>query len=190
MVQKIPAALLDTDVPTSSSIVDAIAVEVTARNTAISTAVLGSSNLVQRVNTQTGTMSTFSALIPADDTIPQISEGTEILTVTITPKTIGNILVIDTHLMISAGAATTVIAALFQDASANALACAMQIAAANSLESVRIRYTMAAASVAATTFRLRAGVGAAATVTVNGSAGARYLGGVMLSSISVTELKP
>jgi hypothetical protein len=187
MVQRIPASMVDADLATQAELDS----EVTARNTAISMAVAAvTGKLVQRVNTQTGAMSTFSALVPADDTIPQISEGTEILTVAITPQATGNILIIDAHLCVNAGAAATVIASLFADAGVNALASVMQTCPMSFCEIIRIRYVMTAASVAATTFRLRAGPSAAATVTVNGSTGARYLGGVYLSSISVDEIKP
>ncbi len=182
MTTFVPAAMVAADLATQTELDSAVST--------LTTAVAAAGNLAQRVSTQTGAFSSFSALIPADDTIPQISEGTEILTVTITPKSATNILVIDTHLTVNASTSATAIAALFQDANVNALAASMQVAAAGAVESIRIRHTMVAGTVAATTFRMRAGVNTASNVTVNGAAGARLLGGVLLSSISVMEMKP
>ena len=46
-----------------------------------------------------------------------------------------------------------------------------------------------AASTSATQFQVRAGV-ASGTLTVNGESGARLFGGVLYSSITVTEIEP
>jgi hypothetical protein len=46
--------------------------------------------VVQIVNSQTGAMASGNTAIPDDDTIPQITEGTEFLTLAITPQSVTN----------------------------------------------------------------------------------------------------
>jgi hypothetical protein len=48
---------------------------------------------------------------------------------------------------------------------------------------------MAAGTTSATTFRVRAGMGGAGTLTVNGQGGVRRFGGVAASSITIREIK-
>jgi len=144
--------------------------------------------IVQRVRTQTGAVATGTTLMNIDDTIPQITEGTEFMTLAITPKNAANILDIDVTFVCSTATVNQVIAALFQDSTANALAAtATYIAANTAMACVRVRHQMAAGTTSATTFRLRAGATSADTLTFNGQAGSRRLGGISLSSITITE---
>lgn len=64
--------------------------------------------------------------IPADNTIPQITEGDEILTASITPKKVGNLLVIRVNTMVTedTNVSNSTVAALFQDGQADAIAAA------------------------------------------------------------------
>jgi hypothetical protein len=81
-------------------------------------------------------------------------------------------------------------AALFQDSTASALA-ATTAYALTAVGAVLLTFThyMTAGTTSATTFRVRAGGSNAGTTTFNGSSGARLLGGVMASSITITEVK-
>lgn len=153
----------------------------------------GSSVVVQVVSTQTGAVATGGTVIPLDDSIPQNGEGDEYMTLAITPASATNKLQIDVVFMGSSNAANWLSAALFQDSTANALA------ATSSYESVAgggqvltIRHTMTAGTTSATTFKVRAGRDASAgtTITFNGSVGGRLFGGVMASSITITEYIP
>ncbi len=154
------------------------------------TGVTVSDPIIQRVSTQTGASTTGSTTIPFDDTIPQISEGNEYMTLAITPKNVGNILLIESEAFADNDNATGgwLTMALFQDATANALA------ATTILEGVQnqgaknsIKYQMTAGTTSATTFRIRIGSSAAGTTTFNGVSGGRFLGGVMNSFIRITE---
>ena len=154
---------------------------ITLPNTDISNAV------VQRVSTQTGAAATTTASIPVDDTIPQISEGTEFMTLAITPKSTANILVIDIVFCAAHSIAATSAVALFQDATANALAGCIQTYSINNAALVTtFRHTMSAGTVSSTTFRVRSGA-TGGTLTFNGQSAARVLGGVSASSITITE---
>lgn len=77
--------------------------------------------VLQVVNTQTGVMSTGITTIPNDDTIPQNTEGAEVMTLAITPKSATSKLKIDVVANLAAATTGNVIAALFQDSTANVL---------------------------------------------------------------------
>jgi len=147
---------------------------------------------VQVVSTSSGALATGTTIIPSDDTIPQNSEGTALaaLDTTITPTNAANKLLVTMVLNVAASVAVQVIGALFQDAGANALAAAdFTTGGAGQIGQLTLVFQMTAGTTSATTFKARFGPASAATVTVNGSAGARLFGGVMLSSLTVAEIK-
>lgn len=149
-----------------------------------------SGDVVQTVATQTGAVQTGTTIIPRDDTIPQNTEGTEVLTQAITPTSATNFLEIDVVLHVSSSVTSDVVAALFQDANVNALATASQYATtALGVMCILLRYRMPAGTTSPTTFRVRTGPITAGTVTVNGGSGGRYYGGTYASSIRIREIK-
>lgn len=146
---------------------------------------------VQIVSTNYNALATGTTVIPADDTIPQNTEGDQYMAQTITPKSAANHLVIEACLVISNSAAVSdMIAALFQDAIANAIAATIQtFPTATYIQNILIRHDMVAGTASATTFKVRAGAGAAGTTTFNGQSGARRQGGITLSNIKITEYR-
>jgi hypothetical protein len=147
-----------------------------------------SGRVQQVVNSQTGAVATGTTTIPFDDTIPQNTEGTEVMTLAITPKSALNTLLIDVTVFASVTATPWIIAALFQDSTANALAT---VASFNNLSTagmtITFRHKMVAGTTA-TTFKVRLGPSSAATLTFNGQSGGRIFGGVAASSITITEI--
>ncbi len=149
------------------------------------------SKVVQVVNTQTSAVATGTTIIPADDTIPQITEGDQYMTRTITPKHADNILLIDVVLLRSGSVAAKSTVSLFVGATANALATACtQIRDVADQNTISFRHRMVAGATSELTFRVRAGMHSAGTTTVNGEAGVRFWGGTSASSITITELTP
>jgi hypothetical protein len=145
---------------------------------------------VQMVSTVTSAVATGTTLIPFDDTIPQITEGNEYMTLAITPKSTTNKLVIETVFLASSSVSNSIICALFQDATANALATSMQFqSTATAITQVTMTHVMAAGTTSSTTFRVRGGQQSAGTMTFNGTAGVRRFGGVTLSSMVIKEYK-
>ena len=148
----------------------------------------------QVVNVQTGAVNTGTTQIPYDDTIPQKTEGDEYMTLAITPKSATNKLRIDVVFNFSPGSSQREItAALFQDSTVNALACASKnaVGAINydkEGQQIIVAHYMAAGTISATTFKIRAGMDGGGTLTFNGKAGSRKFGGVMASSITITEI--
>ena len=130
--------------------------------------------------------------IPLDDTIPQIGEGTEFLTQAITPINAASTLIIEISAVFAVASTANVIGALFQDATANALAATVETAAgSNHRVIIYLRHTMTAGTTSSTTFRLRAGPDSAVVMEMNGNgAGSRIFGGVCSSSITITEILP
>lgn len=151
----------------------------------------GSGTVVQVVNTQTGAVATGTTTIPMDDTIPQNTEGTEFMTLAITPTSSTNKLKIEVQFFFAETAACWTIAALFQDSTADALAAGWTFENyVNSGGGISFTHYMTAGTTSATTFKVRAGPHSASTLTFNGAGSARFLGGVVASSITISEIVP
>ena len=155
-----------------------------------------SGSVVQVVNTQTGAVATGTNVIPDDDSIPQQTggdggdgEGDEYMTLAITPNNASNKLKIDVVVFGNANASGRIGAALFQDSTAGALAAGKSSGAAVDVpRQVSFTHYMTAGTTSTTTFKVRAG-DASGTFTFNGEGAARKYGGVMASSITITEVK-
>lgn len=148
-----------------------------------------SGSVIQVVNTITNAVATGTTAIPVDDTIPQISEGDEYITRAITPSNASNLLVIIANATYTNSNAGNSAMALFQDATANALAVTLQRPpGAGDLCNGTLVHYMTAGTTSSTTFRIRIGAGGA-TLTLNGSAGARLFGGKANTSLTIYEIK-
>lgn len=141
--------------------------------------------------TETGAVATGTTLVPWDDSIPQIGEGNEYMTLAYTPTSATNVLEIEVVFHAAGSGGGVMTAALFQDATANALAAASQtLGVANAIVCNKITHRQVAGTTSAITFRVRGGSDTAGTTTFNGTGSARKLGGVLLSSIKVNEFTP
>lgn len=133
---------------------------------------------------------TGTTTIPYDDTIPQNTEGTEFMSLAITPKSTTNILIIMANVYGSGSVASEQIAALFQDSTANALsAVAAYMATPTGRVNLHLMYTMVAGTTSSTTFKVRAGLDTAGTYTFNGFSGGRKFGAIDKSSMLIMEYK-
>lgn len=145
---------------------------------------------VQVVSTGYTATATGTTTIPFDDTIPQNTEGTEFMTQAITPKSTTNILVIRAVFYCSYSIAQHLIAALFQDSTANALAVSSEYQnTPGGINAVVITHTMVAGTTSATTFKVRGGGNSAGTMYFNGASTGRLFGATTKSSITITEYK-
>lgn len=146
--------------------------------------------VLQVVNVMEGGVITGTTVMPLDNSIPAKTEGDELFTLAITPFATVNKLLIEVVIagMTSSGGADTVVA-LFQDDTTGALAAAsVTVTTASQMNPVSFTHYMTAGTVVETTFKVRVGPGLSGTATVNGSASGRLLGGVMASSITITEI--
>jgi hypothetical protein len=145
--------------------------------------------IVQVVNYKTGAVATGTALIPFDDTIPQNTEGFEVMTLSITPKSASNLLLITAIGSFGSNVNNAAQLALFQDSTAGALAATYGAwVPAGAYTTTTLMHYMTAGTTSATTFKVRAGGVQAGTLTFNGNGGARIYGGIMASSITIIEI--
>lgn len=139
-----------------------------------------------------------TGLIPYDNTIPQITEGFEFITATITPKSASSYLLVEVNTTMSESTNTSdwLIGAVFRDANPNAIvagftdmAWQLSVGAANNYSEspMVLKKRVASGSTAPTTFRFRAG-GNAGPVEINRFGGTQYLGGSIITTMTVTEI--
>lgn len=145
---------------------------------------------IQAKFNSTTAVATGTTLIPNDDTIPQSSEGDQYMSQAITPTSTSNLLVVDVLADLANTVSNDIIGAIFQDATANALAAgeAYQVTA-NGGVMLHLRHTMAAGTTSSTTFKFRAGGSTAGTMTFNGASSTRRFGAITKSTMMVTEYR-
>lgn len=143
--------------------------------------------LLQLVSTSTSArVNTTGTSIPNDDTIPQFSEGTLILSLSITPKSSSSNLLIFFSTSGTPTAATPVFVALFVDSGANAIASQYlgYRSAGNSLSGV-LFFITPSASTSARTYQIRVGGG---DFQINSGSSARKFGGVASTYLVIAEI--
>ncbi len=146
--------------------------------------------VLQVVNVTDGAYASGTTVMVDDDTIPQNTEGNEFMTLAITPTATNSKLKIEVVCVFSNHTDHKKgIVALFQDTTANALAAAMDhdMGENGRLRTLSFNHFMTAGTTSATTFKVRAGSTEAGTVGFNGYS-SRSFGGVMSSSITITEI--
>lgn len=115
-----------------------------------------------------------STTIPLDGTIPQNTEGTEIVSLSFTPKLSTSTLCI--RYQSASVSAQVAVVALFVDSTANALA-------ASRGSPSNLEHFVAASSTSARTYKIRIGPATAGSVVINGN-----LGGIGGATLSVEEI--
>lgn len=151
---------------------------------------LAAGMIVQQVSVAFTSAATGTTQTPFDDTIPQNTEGTEFMTLAITPKATTNILVIEVVGLYGNSASVTTTQALHQDTTADALAAAAVFQeTVNTAKQIITVHRMAAGTTSATTFKVRTGGSGAGTVTFNGTSTNRVFGAITKSTITITEYK-
>lgn len=148
---------------------------------------------IQSVIFQDGEVSApLTTVLPLDNTIPQNNEGDEVMvTKKFAPLNATSKLQVDVVVngASAAGANNDLTAALFQDSTVNALAAsAIQDDNNSLLQNISFRHTFTAGSITPTQLKVRYGGSGGDIITFNGRSGARIFGGVMASSITITEI--
>ncbi len=145
---------------------------------------------------------TATASIPVDNTIPQQTEGAEILTCGITPKYSNSILYIESNSFLgeNTNTADSIVAALFKDTQLDAICTGFNNAGpsgsspfggAISFNPIYMQCRLISGSISPITFKLRAGGGGpgAAAVRWNGGNGSQYFNGTLITYIKITEIQ-
>lgn len=156
---------------------------------AITRADLPAGAVIQSVCATYASNADLSTTIPNDDTIPQNTEGTEILTVSITPTSASSTIEIEFRGMGAASGSANLVAALFKDSGANALAASTGIAGSVNLPGpIGIIYQESAGSTSARTYKIRVGANTG-TCRLNGTTTGRLYGGTSAAVLVVREIK-
>lgn len=134
------------------------------------------------VQVQQGTYATNADLtttIPVDDTIPQNTEGTQLISFAMTNNSPANKVEVDYSGMSGVGgSAVSVIFAAFTSASANAIHACSTFVPAGGLTQVHGGCDHFPNSGSAITYSLRVGPGSATTIRMNGTTSGRLYGGI------------
>lgn len=146
--------------------------------------------VVDRAYAEYTASASITTVLPLDDTIPQVGEGVEILSAAITPKSATNRIRVRVAGFGSMNATNYIVMALFVNAGANAIRSTVTvITAADLMAPICMEYEEVAGSVAARTYTVRVGPGAAGTMRLNGTSAARRFGGTAATTIVVEEIK-
>lgn len=135
---------------------------------------------------ETTAVATITATIPYDDTIPQISEGTQILSLAHTAVSGTNKLDIALTIQGVNSAGANVVIAVFKDSDVNAVAAGFW-SPANEAYGQSFNFRLTAGDTSAHTYTVRLGT-SSGTYTLNGTGGARRLGGVCVTSMTIREV--
>jgi hypothetical protein len=136
-----------------------------------------------------------STAIPADDTIPQSSEGMEAFTLDFTPLNASSTIIIYVCMFFSetTNAGNHAVCALFKDSGADALATSLgqvhSVSGINGGLPGVILYQESAGSTTLRTYKVRFGSDTG-TIQMNRIAGVARYGGTVVSSMTVTEVLP
>tara|TARA_B100000809_G_scaffold8985_1_gene8569 strand:+ start:22 stop:597 length:576 start_codon:yes stop_codon:yes gene_type:complete len=152
----------------------------------------GGGKVLKMVYFFTGVYATGSTTIPFDDTIPQITEGNEVMTLSITPTSATSKLLVNVDVSGASNVQGNWTAALFRDSTANALAAAQTKQSdvnPDHLDHLHLTWVADADSTSATTFKVRCGQTSAGDWYFNGQNASRWFGGVSNSGITITEIE-
>lgn len=147
-------------------------------------------DVVQTIYTErTDFYQTSAVTIPSDDSLPQITEGHEILSAVITPTASGNTLIVDGLVNVTVQVQQNC-AALFLDANADAIkAKGAQPPYGTYPHDYRIKHRMTANTTGSTLFTIRFGGNTTSVIYLNGNSGGHLYSLIVASYIQITELK-
>jgi len=145
--------------------------------------------LVQTVSVYSASQTNGVVAIPVDNTIPQISEGSEATSYSgFVPKSPCNVIKTEFRLHAARSTAGPLIAAAFSSLSNDSLHTTIQAAVADALECLVGDYGYMALNTTSRDYSLRGGASGGATYYLNSNSGGGYFGGTLLSKMTVTEI--
>lgn len=151
----------------------------------------GTSKVVQQVRVNKTAAQTVTSTLAAITTQPTTSNGTSVVSVSITPTNASNILVLEGNLVCTSGG-NFVSAWFIQNSTGNGFGTAWQSgSAANLPMTITPKYYMVAGGTSAITFDLYVSVQAGGNVYVNANtSGTQLSGGSAFTSLLITEYTP
>lgn len=142
--------------------------------------------LVQRVDDEDAAHATSTATMPTGDTAPINTDGAEVLSLSITPRSSSNTVLLSATVIVGCGSVRDFVVTLLRGTTV--IAAAKQYV--NGIATISFAVEDAPATTSATTYSVRAGVTAGATWSLNGDGSTRVLGGKVISSLAAMECAP
>lgn len=147
-------------------------------------------HMIQQTSTFYTAVATGTNTTTLDDSIPQITEGDGFMSLAVTPLFATSNLRVSVLWNGAAANGVTVIGALYVGTTANALACVVDdIRAESTVTNMKLDFITVPGTTGALTYTFRVGSNQSTTVTMNGVAGARKLGGKLTSGMIISEIK-
>ena len=137
--------------------------------------------------TENGGYSLIEGTIPSDDTVPQNSEGTEIMTQAITASSVTNTFLVMATVSGSPGANDTFTMALFKDSDAGAVATAATGPIDTRTGPLTLMYNMTTGSISEVTFKIRGGC-TWTTWRLNSNTTSRVYSGTIATTLTIYEI--
>ena len=158
----------------------------------VGAAVSGTS--IQTVFTKSSAVATSTGTAVNDDTIPTLTECPVLtaLNTAITASSTSNTLIITATLQLAANTGNYAVAALFLDGDSAASAAILFNTGSGNADfpnTFVVTFSVTPADTSAHTYKIGIGGIAGIVITMNGTASARKLGGVMYSSMRIDEIK-
>ena len=147
--------------------------------------------IAQVVTDTDATYTTCSTDLPVDNTVPQNTEGDEILSVAITPKQSTSTLRITFTAMVGVSTAGMVGAGLFVDSTAAALnGTSVRVPSTAGTTLISLVHFVSAASTSSRTYKIRVGpdTGSPVSAFINGDNSGRLMGGSSIAVLQVEEI--
>lgn len=130
-----------------------------------------------------------TGIIPLDDTKPQDTEGFELLTLTVTPKSVTSKLIIEFRGQVCLTDDGVFMAALIEDLTVDSFFATAITSKADELSQVNFKVVVPSTTLDARTYKLIVGTDTSNVFRFNGSISSRLFGGVSKSILSVTEVE-
>lgn len=152
-------------------------------------AALSQGSIIQRAYNEYTLNASITTVIPVDDTIPLVSEGTELVALAgFTPTSTTSRIRVRFQGWGSAAEVNGIVVALF--AGSTCLAATQEtVDVANYRRRVMLEVEYIPGSVSPITFQVRAGCATAGTVRFNGTSAARLFGGASRATLIIEELQ-
>ena len=146
-------------------------------------------SLVQSRFKKETTLSMLSAQIPFTDSIPQITDGSQVISDLITPSLSTSKIRIKCSVPIASDYENTIAIALFKDSDSDAIAAVAQdIFISNNPHNIILEHEDSPNTGSQTTYSLRIGSEEECTITINGVNGMRRFGGTMGVTMTLEEI--
>jgi hypothetical protein len=145
-------------------------------------------DIVQSVRDEDSSYATSSTSVPFDNTIPQRTEGNELMSVSITPSSAVNLLDLTSQAVLGHSNNAVMIMSLFSSSDSDAIASVVNQYLTDEVRTPSISARQVSGTTSSTTFSVRAGSQNTESIYFNGDNAAAIFGGACGSFLEVKEV--